>query len=116
MADFSDYDAFWLHYLREHGQPTTRRLHFAGTALALILLAIAIIQANPWLLLAALIAGYGPAWIGHLVIERNRPATFSHPLWSLISDFRMFWFWLTGRLGRELLRAGVGKDAQRSQA
>ena len=101
------YDEFWLHYLREHAKPQTRALHYVGTALALVCLIGMILYGDLRLLLAAAVAGYAFAWIGHFMIERNRPATFTHPLWSLISDFRMFFCWVTGRLASELQRAGV---------
>ena len=101
------YDAFWPLYLAEHRRPGTRRLHFLGTGLGLGLLAAAAVLAEWRLVPAAIVAGYAFAWIGHAFIERNRPATFTHPLWSLISDFRMFGLWLAGRLAPELRRHGL---------
>ncbi len=108
MAKMADrYRDFWPLYLREHSRPRTRALHYFGTALGLTLLALAIATGDWRLLPAALVAGYAFAWIGHAFVERNRPATFSHPFWSLASDFRMFGLWITGRLGRELTRHGL---------
>jgi hypothetical protein len=105
--DISTYRQFWPHYLREHAKPLTRAIHVLGTCLAVITLGAAAIFGSAWLLLAALTIGYGPAWYAHFFIEKNRPATFRFPLWSLISDFRMAGLWLLGRLSKELELAGV---------
>jgi hypothetical protein len=108
MAErIASYAEFWPHYLREHARPATRVLHYLGTGLALALLIAAVATGTWGLLIAVPVAGYLFAWIGHMAIERNRPATFTHPVWSLVSDFRMAWLWATGRLGAELEKAGV---------
>lgn len=103
----TSYDAFWPYYLREHSKPACRQLHYVGTSLALLALIAAIWLKSPALLLLALVAGYGPAWIAHFFIEKNRPATFKYPFWSLYSDFRMYFYWLSGRLPAELQKAGI---------
>jgi hypothetical protein len=95
--------------LREHAKAETRTLHFVGTGLSTAALMALVSTGELWLLPVALAAGYGPAWIGHFFFERNRPATLTHPLWSLVSDYRMAFIWLTGRLDSELARAGVGQ-------
>jgi hypothetical protein len=101
------YADFWPYYLQEHARPATRNIHFVGTAAALLSLAAGLISARAWYFPLALAAGYAPAWFAHYFVERNRPATFTYPLWSLVSDFKMAWCWITGRLARELAKAGV---------
>ena len=101
------YREFWPYYLNEHKDPRTRALHLAGTGLTTVFLVACIVTANIWFLPAAVAAGYGPAWFAHFFIEKNRPATFRYPVWSLISDFRMTATWLTGGLDRELKRAQI---------
>lgn len=115
MTRYKSFSAFWPHYLREHSRPATRRLHYAGTGLVLAFAAAALASGD-WRLFAAVpLAGYGFAWVSHAAVERNRPATFTYPLWSLAADFRMAWLWATGRLDSELADAGVppeGKGAR----
>lgn len=96
---FSEFEEFWPHYLEQHRHPISRVLHLTGTALALGFLGLAFTVSPAWGL-AAPLGGYGLAWLGHFAFERNRPATFQHPLWSLRADFRMFRLMLTGELGK----------------
>lgn len=99
--------AFWPFYLREHSRRRTRALHYAGTTLVVFILLFAVLTGRWLLLLAVPLAGYGFAWVAHFAVEKNRPATFTYPLWSLAADFKMWWLWLTGRLAPELEKAGV---------
>ena len=108
MADrIATYAEFWPHYLREHANPRTRAIHAFGTAVGLALLAAGLVAGLWWLILVAVVAGYAFAWGSHMLVERNRPATFTYPAWSLLSDFRMAALMATGRLGPELEKAGL---------
>ena len=107
MRDITSYADFWPYYLREHSQSATRGWHYVGTTLALLTLFI-IIVTGKWLFLPlTLVCGYFFAWVSHGTIEKNKPATFTYPLWSLASDFKMLFCFLTGRMGAELEKAGV---------
>ena len=108
MARPRSYREFWPFYVREHARGTTRALHFAGTGAVIVLLVGALATGTWWLLAALPVAGYGFAWAAHAFVERNRPATFTHPLWSLTADFHMFGLMLAGRMGREIERHGQG--------
>lgn len=104
------YAEFWRHYLDEHRHPVNRRLHLVGTGLALGLLAVALVALDWRFLVAAVLAGYGFAWLGHFAVEHNRPATMRRPVWSLVSDLRMFALFVTGRLGDELGRNAAAPE------
>lgn len=88
---------FYPFYLSEHRHPVSRVLHFTGTSLIALWIALAILQRNAWWLSLIPIGGYGFAWVGHFFFEKNRPATFQYPGYSLASDFILWWHLLTGR-------------------
>lgn len=98
------FQEFWPYYVGEHRHPLCRALHYAGTSSALALATLAIAAGEPRWLLLALVVGYGPAWVGHFGVERNRPATFKHPLWSLLADFKMLSLAIRGRMAIEVAR------------
>jgi hypothetical protein len=98
MAGFSNFREFYPFYLGEHRNRTCRRLHFAGSLCVLAVVALAMITGRlAWLWLAP-VAGYGFAWVGHFAFEKNRPATFRHPFYSLAGDWVMFVDVLRGRV------------------
>ena len=88
---YASFREFYPFYLSEHSHRICRRLHFVGSLLVIFVVLVAIAKADArWLLLAPLV-GYGFAWIGHFAYEKNRPATFQHPLYSFAGDWVMFW-------------------------
>lgn len=98
MSSYSSFAEFYPFYLSEHGNRDCRRMHFIGSTLviAVVVLALASGQLR-WLWLAP-VAGYGFAWIGHFGFEKNRPATFKHPLYSLMGDWVMYGQMLRGKI------------------
>jgi hypothetical protein len=95
---FQRFADFYPYYLSEHRNRTCRRLHVIGTTLVLLIVGASLVSANARLLIAAPVAGYAFAWLGHFFFEKNRPATFRHPWYSLLGDFAMFRDVLTGRI------------------
>lgn len=95
---YKSFADFYPFYLSEHSDPICRRLHFVGSALVLVTLVYAIVTATWWMLLLLPVMGYGFAWIGHFAFEKNRPATFTYPLYSLLGDCVMFKDMLTGKI------------------
>ena len=112
---FESFDEFWPFYVREHSKKLTRQLHFVGTSLAIGCVAAGLLTHRRWLLLAAPLAGYGPAWISHFFIEKNRPATFKYPLWSLAADFVMWGKMLAGTMDDEVAAALESERATRGE-
>ena len=107
MKTIQTYSEFWPYYLREHAQAATRGWHYVGTGLALSLLVFLLVTQKWALIPLVFVSGYFFAWVSHGLIEKNKPATFTYPLWSLGSDFKMLFHFLTGTMGRELEKAGV---------
>ena len=115
MADktYASFEEFWPDYVRAHANKTNRQLHFVGSTLAVACVAGAAVFRKRWLLLAAPVCGYGFAWFGHFVFEKNKPATFSHPLYSFKADWVMWSKIANGTMDAEVERY-VGEAAEAS--
>ncbi len=98
MKRFASFREFYPFYLGEHSNRVSRRLHFIGSCGVLVLVLVALAQRDLRWLPAALLCGYGFAWVGHFFFEKNRPATFKHPLYSFVGDWVMFKDILTGKV------------------
>jgi hypothetical protein len=97
-AGFRTFAAFYVFYLSEHRHPVSRLLHYLGTWGSVLCVAALIVTGKPWWLAASLFSGYSFAWLGHFRFERNKPATFRYPFYSLACDFRMWWELNLGKL------------------
>lgn len=95
---YTRFGDFYPFYLGEHSNRLCRRMHFIGSSLVLLTFVWVLVTGNSWDLLLMPLFGYGCAWIGHLFFEKNRPATFTHPLYSLMGDWVMYRDMLRGRI------------------
>jgi hypothetical protein len=114
MTRYASFSHFYPFYLAEHRNPTCRKLHFAGTSLVIGCALAAIVTRNAWWLIGMPLAGYGFAWLGHFAFEKNRPATFKYPLYSLAGDWVMYAQLLTGKIPFEERDTGTRQGADRA--
>jgi hypothetical protein len=101
---YKSFSEFWPFYVKEHSQPGTRLLHLIGTSIGIVVMIYFIATGRWWLFPVGLIPGYGGAWIGHFLIEKNKPATFQYPLWSFMGDYKMIAMMITGRIDGEVTK------------
>ncbi len=102
---FNSVSEFYPYYLTQHREFRCRTLHFIGTGLVIGIFLAAIITQTWWLFLVIPVVGYGFAWTGHFLFERNKPAAFNNPLYSLACDFIMFWHIITGQITKKIAEA-----------
>ncbi len=95
---FNSFGDFYPFYLSEHANRVSRRLHFTGSSIAILLVIAAIVTQTWWLIAVAVVQGYAFAWVGHFFFEHNRPATFKYPGYSFIGDWRMWWDMIRGKI------------------
>ena len=95
---FDSFHQFYPYYLSEHSKSGTKIFHFIGTISVIIYLVMFCIYLDFIYFLLMPISGYGFAWLSHFFIEKNKPATFRYPLYSLRGDFLMFWHIITGKV------------------
>jgi hypothetical protein len=115
MKRITSFGEFWPFYVGEHRLPACRGLHYFGTSLGALWAVVAVATRNPLLLPLALVFGYGPAWIAHFFLERNKPASFGYPLWSFMADWKMLSFAIRGKMADEVTRL-YGSPAPRRDA
>ena len=102
--EIKTFEEFWDFYVGEHRDKTNRILHFVGTTAAVTCFATGLLTKRKWLMLAVPVLGYGPAWVGHFLFEKNKPASFKYPLWSLRADFVMWSKIVRGQMQAEVDR------------
>lgn len=110
------FEQFWDFYVGEHKEKGTRILHFIGTTAAMGCALGGLLTKRRWLLLAAPVVGYGPAWVSHFLIEKNKPASFKYPVWSLRADLLMWWKTVIGKMEDEVARVTRKEEEERVRA
>ncbi len=116
VPEFRSYDEFFAYYVLQHSCLSNRLMHAAGTTLGIVVIIVSFALGHPWYALLFFPIGYGFAWAGHFLLEKNVPATFGHPFWSFISDFRMLFLMTTGRLRPWLAESNVVVDNNKKTA
>ena len=101
--EINSFADFWPYYVRQHAQARTRQLHAIGSVLAIVMLGVSF-AVSLWFLIAVPLIGYAFAWYAHYFVEGNKPATFGHPFYSLIADYRMLFLMMAGRMDEEVTR------------
>jgi len=110
---FESFSEFFPYYLAEHSLPICRALHYIGTIIASSLVIYTLYTQSWWMLLLFPVVGYGFAWFAHFGFEKNKPATFDYPWWSLMGDYKMLGLFLTGRIG-SAMEAALEKHGRRN--
>jgi hypothetical protein len=116
VREIESFEQFWDFYVGEHKKKSTRLLHFVGLSAAMGCALGGVLTKKRWLLLMAPVMGYGPAWVSHFFIEKNTPASFAYPLWSLRADFLMWWKTATGRMQAEVDRVAAEEEVRAAAA
>ena len=104
---FQSFEEFWPFYLKEHSKRATRTWHFVGTTIGLLFSISVLLAGSPALVPLGLLPGYASSWFSHFFIEKNRPASWTYPLWSFMGDWKMWGFIVSGRIDSEVTRLGV---------
>ena len=103
------FEEFWPFFVSQHRSKLSRTLHVTGTTVAMALVVTAIVKRRAWPLLLAPVAGYGLAWAGHLLFEKNMPTTFAHPVWALRAGLRMWLKTVSGQMDGEVARCAADR-------
>lgn len=110
------YRDFWVVYLDAHRKPATRGMHYLATATGIGGTALAIWLEFLWFMAGGIALGVVMAVSSHHLIEHNRPLIRVNPFYGALSDLRMCWLAVTGRLNAEYVRVGLGGSMPKERA